>query len=428
MPLGGGTPELPTFVNAPVSEVKTRAYIKRRLGSTGLFESSWYEITDYIQRFGGVSREIDIVRRNRFLNSGVTLTGRNDEGKFNDEENPNSFWFGYLTRFNTLLKVELAYLDSTGADVLSDSSLGIFILDQEIPISGDRNTISLRGSSLRSIFDAEKATAVNGLAGTHTASEVIALIRDHTDGAGTPLFRQFITSTAWTIQTTTTNYILATATTLDGLSCWDLMEKLAEAENRVVLINRTGGVEFRTRDARTSAVAFAFRGQGFVNPNVIALTEYKEPWDRFFTGVRIKFGEADTSTSYVNAGTTTVVSPSNLRWKYGQRVLEFENRFIPNTATAQALADSILTDSSDLKREVTIKSLAVPTLEDLDRISVSYRSYDIVGQTLWEHFSWDGANWAGEGETFDWETKEFVVASIRVNADDYTMEVKAREA
>ena len=414
-------------VGSPVSTVKARAYIKRRRGSDGLFESAWYEITDYVQRFGSVSRDIDTVRRSRFLNSGVNLVCRNDEGKFNDEENLNSFWYGYLTRFSTLVKVEGAYLDSVGSDVLSDSSLGVFILDQELPISGSKGTVSLKCSSLRSIFDKEKATAVAGLAGTKTASEVIAILRDHTDGAGTTIFRQFITSTSWTIQTTTTNYVLATDTTLDGLSVWDLMEKLAEAENMVPLITRSGGFEFRTRDERTTTAAFAFSGQGFSDPNIMSLDEYKEPWDRFFTGVRIKFGEADTSTSYVNAGTTTVVSPSNLRWKYGQRVLEFDNGFIPNTATAQTLADSILTESSTLKREISFTASMVPTLEVLDLITANYRSYDITGQTLWDHFAWDGANWATEGETFDWTAKRFIVQSVATNLDDFKMKVVARE-
>lgn len=414
-------------VGSPVSTVRGRAYIKRRLGSTGLFETSWQDITNFVQRFGSVSRGIDGVRRGRFLNSGVTLVCRNDEGKFNDETNINSLWYGYLTRFNTLVKVEGVYFDSVGSSILSDSSLGVFILDQELPVSGARGTVTMRCSSLRSIFDQEKATAVAGMAGTKTASEVIARLRDHTDGSGETIFRQFITSTAWTIQTTTTNYLFATDTSLDGLSVWELMETLAEAENKVVLINRTGGVEFRSRDERTTTAAFDFRGQGFSDPNIVSLDDYKEPWDTFYTGVRVKFRQDDTSTSYVNAGTTTVVSPSNLRWKYGQRVLEFENLFIPNTTTAQSLADVLLADASNLKREVTFKASFVPTLEVLDAITVSYRSYDITGQTIWDHFAWDDANWATEGETFDWSQKRFVVTSIATNVDDFTAAVVARE-
>jgi hypothetical protein len=108
-------------------------------------------------------------------------------------------------------------------------------------------------------------------------------------------------------------------------------------------------------------------------------------------------------------------------------VLEFENLFIPDTATAQTLADALLADASDLKREVNFKTSFVPTLEVLDAITVSYRSYDISGQTLWDHFAWDDDTWATEGETFDWTQKRFVVTSIATNVDDFTAAVVARE-
>ncbi len=428
MPLGGAGQSVATVLKGDVIKIVRKAFIKRRLGSTGLFESDWFEITDFVQSWGSVSREIDAVRRNRFRHSGVTIVCLNDEGKFNDEFNLSSFWFGYLTRYRTLVKIEGGYEDCFGTEIPADKSLGVFILDKEIPISGARNTISLKCSSLQSVFNEERAVDIAGLGGTASAGAIIATIRDHTDGAGTPIFRQFITSTAWTIQTgSSTNYVLATDTSLDGLSAWDLMEKMAEAEGKVLLINRSGGLEFRTRDPRTTTVAFSFKGQGFNAPNIKKLVSLKEPWDKFFSRVRIQFDPADTSTSFVEAGETTTVNNTSLRWKFGQQTFEFENDFIPTSTVAQTLADSILSDTAANLKEIEFEAFNVPELEVLDRIEVSYRSYSLVGQTLWDQFNWDGANWVAGGENFDLNDKEFTVISKSVMLNDNTMMIKARE-
>lgn len=419
---------LDSEIRRPASNVFRRAFIKRRLGSTGLFEPTFFEITDLIQKFGSFNSSIDAVRHNRFLHSGVTLIGRNDTGKFNDENNISSLWSGFLTRRRTLIKIEQGYLDTDGSDLPTDPSAGIFILDNEIPISAKSNQATLKCSSLKSIFDKEPAADIAGLAGTQTASGLWAKIRDHTDGSGSVIFRQFISSASWVIQATTANYNYSTDTTLDGISTWQLMEQLAAGENKVPVINRTGGIEFRSRDARTTAVAFAFEGQGFVRPTIKSLDWSKEPWNKIFAKVRLKYIDADTSTSFVSAGTATVVSPNNLQWKDGQETFKYENFAFSDTATAQASADATLVEVSTGKEEIQFKGVVVPTLEVLDRISVSYRSYDIVGQTLWDHFNWDEANWADEGENFDYNQREFVLIKKNPSVDDFMATYQARKA
>ena len=326
---------LPELINNPVSQVFRRAYIKRRNASTGLLESDWQEITPYIIRWGNISVGLDDVRLNRFNLSGASLIVDNKDGKFNGEDNFNSLWYGYLTRYGSMLKIEAGYQTLPNAvgwgfpwgfawgattEFPTDSTQGIFILDQEIPISSD-NQVQVAASSLKSIFDGVKANEITGLGPTQTASELIAKIRDHTDGAGAVVFRQYISAASWLIQTTSSYYNIATSTALDNEgTAWDLMVKLAEAEGYVVYINRFGQLVFGDRTPNTSVSQFSFYGQGFPRQNVISVQSYREALNKVYNNIRLKYLSADTSTSYVTAGTSTVITPVNVQWKDGARI------------------------------------------------------------------------------------------------------------
>lgn len=438
------------IMSQPVNTVFRRAYIKRRDLTTGLYESTWQDITDHIQKWGSITRSIDDVRLNKFSFSGISLTGNNDTGKFNDETNTSSLWNGYLTRYGTLLKIEAGYSTEaltyggwgepwgmfpwggTGGEreLPTDPSLGIFIMDQENNISADDNEVMVNGSSLKSIFDYVSAKDVPGIFGTLTASEIISAIRDHTDGSGNVIFRQFISTTSWSIQTTSNNYLVQSGTSAieNAGTVWDLMEKLAESEGYVVYITRTGGLYFGDRETATTASEYSFTGQGFPRPSVMNLRNLHESFDKTYNKVTVKFREDDTTTSYVQAGTTTSVNPLNLAWKYGVKNYEMENLFIPDTTTAQTIANAQYLAFRYPKQEVELKTKFHPSLEILDRVSVSYYSYDLSGLGRWDEGEWDdGENWPIEGENIDWLDKEFVVLSKNINLDDFSMSVKLRE-
>lgn len=422
-------------INRPVSTVFRKAYIKRRSNTTGLYESTWYEITDYIKKWGTMQNTIDSVRLNNFKHSGISITCRNDEGKFNPHGHVNSLWYGYMPRPRTLLKIEAGYEDDSGTELPTDSSQGVFILTNEVPINAINNEATLNFKSLVSMFEEELATNVAGLGATQSASDLITKMRDHTDGSGNLIFRQVISQASWTIQTTTTNYNPATTTSLDGLSCWELMNKLAESEGYILIINRTGGFEFRDRDERTSTSQFSFYGLRHRDQNVIKLSEYLEPINKYYNYFRLKFLSPDTSTSYVTAGTTTTIDPSSTAWMYGLRKYKFENTLIPNTATAQSIADARLSQYDMIKEEIKITTNFIPHLEISDKVLFSYRSYDLGETSLWDQFDWasdtaslpEDAEWAGEsGEIFDWQNEEFKILSKITNLDKFTTDFVLR--
>jgi hypothetical protein len=211
-------------------------------------------------------------------------------------------------------------------------------MDGEIQI-GSNNEAVLNCRALSSVLAEVRAVDVAGLGVTLTATQIIERIRDHTDGASASVFGQFITSTAWTIPTLTTNYLLNSTGSLASMTCWDLMTKLAESEAHMLAVNRTGGIEFRTRTSVRNL--FTLYGQGFPRQNVIKLADYKEALDKYYTFFRFKFAEADTSTSYVTSGTQTTVTPGNLSWKYGARVYQFEHDFFQTSTVAQTVVNNL---------------------------------------------------------------------------------------
>lgn len=425
MPLGGAEYDLASEINSPSSDIFRRLQVKRRSRADGLYEANWQDLTEFVKKWGTIETSVDDLKLNRFRHSGINITCRNDTGDFNDETNLSSHWFGYMTRYRSLVRIQAGY-DTGDGELPSDSTQGIFILNDEIEQDAGTNEVTLRCSSIQSVFDEVRAREVNFGSLTAVASEIVTRIRDHTDGSGNFVFRQFITSTAWTISSTTSNYVLNT-NTLEDMTCWGLMEKLAEAETFVLLVNRTGGLEFRNRDPRQSTSQFSFYGQGFQNQNVIKLNGEKESINKLYTFVRVKYLAADTATSYVTAGTTTTVSPTSLTWRYGQRVYEFENTFIANTTTAQTIADGAQSEYGTVRKELDFNAKFHPTLEVLDRVDFSYRSYDVGFNNLWDVMVWDTDDWSREGNNFDYDGKNYKLLGKKINLDNFSMGVKARE-
>lgn len=410
-----------TEINKSVADVFRRAYIKRRSATTALYEANWFDITKYVKRWGSLQSAIDDVRLNKFTHSGVTLNVSNNEGKFNPEYNVTSLWYGYLTRYRTLVKIEAGYTAADGTEYPTNPSQGIFIITDEMPLSGKNNDTQLRAKSLMSVFSEVRAADVIGLGATQTASDIIAKIRDHSDGAGNAIFRQFISSASWTIQTTTTNYNLATSTSIGSMTCFELINKLAECEGYVVMINRLGGFEFRNRDERSSVSVFTVNGLGYRDMSIKELTEYRDSFNKYYNYFRLKFLPDDTSTSYVYAGTTTIVDPSNASWKFGQRIYNFDNDFFANTAAAQSVVNNLHAEFSEVKEELKMTTKMIPHVDVLDRITVNHISTRLENDTLWDYFNWDEANWASEsGENFDFQDAPFKILSRDLNLDQFT--------
>lgn len=99
------------------ANVFRRLYVKRRIGSTGLFETDWTEITSDVMKWGKISKSIDDKQYNKFKFTGTQISVSNKEGRFNPETNPSSLWYGFLSPQRSLVRIEAGFFTETlGAD------------------------------------------------------------------------------------------------------------------------------------------------------------------------------------------------------------------------------------------------------------------------------------------------------------------------
>ncbi len=428
-----------SILRDPVKLPFRKAQIKRRQASDGLYEANWFDITSLVEKWGTLQTSVDALRLNQFIHSGIKLTVRNDYGEFNSENDGGSLFFDFFTRYRTKVRIQAGYTDGAGNQFPTDPTQGIFILDGVIKSNIKNNTAILNCKSIFSPFQEERADNIGGITSSITSFEIMEKIRDMTDGSGNVIFRQFISSTSWSIQSTTANITrLGTTTALSGFSVWELMNKLAEFEGFMIHATRTGGIKFANRLPNTSTSKLSFFGAGFRRPNIIRLNSIEESVDKLFTHIRFKYLDEDTETSFITAGTQTTVGIDSLEWKYGRRTYEFENQFVSDSQTAEFIVNNIKTEFSNLRSELKMDCVFTPQLEILDPVDVSYREGSINSIQLWDFRTW-AANtitsdttttltWASEtSSTIDFNKKNFKILSRKTNLDNFTTSFQLRE-
>jgi hypothetical protein len=414
--------------------------IKRRQSTDGLYESDWQDITKYVVKWGVLQTSVDDNRLNAFVHTGMQFVVKNDHGEFNPEYEGQSLFYGYLTRYRTMVRVTAGYTDGSGNQFPTEATQGIFIMDSDIDINANRKEVRIPCKSIISPFEETRADEVLGITGSQTSSDIIGKIRDATDGSGNFLFRNFITSTAWDIQTTSAILTgLGTTTAIADLSVWEFMNKLAEIEGYVLYATRTGGIVFADRRPNSDEPSFALYGAGFRRPNVIKMGAYKEATNKLYTHIRFKYSEEDTETSVVTAGTATTVDTRSLEWKYGRKAYEMQNTFFADTGSAQAVASKLRDIFSNLKSELDLDMIYAPNLEILDFVEVSHREGSNTSQYNWDSYVWaadtttsDPSNvlfWASEtSSAVDFYKKNFKIIKRAHNLDTFVTTLKLRES
>lgn len=460
-------------IKAAKSRVFTRCYVKRRSASTGLFESSWQEITDDVKKFGKITNAIDAQRRSKFTFGTAKIVVENSSGRYNPHNDISSFWYGYLNQQRTLVRIDAGFLystkDANGVytnyefplaaqwdTVPWDGGQSIWDAEQSSTvftgvISGDivfseTNEVTFNIKPLVSIFQDFPAKNLTGWTSTGmTASQFVTMVRDQTDGAGNFLFRPFFQDTTayWDISTTSNTYAnLNTSTANDVIdkNVFEIIEKLSEAEDFVPYVSKEGLFKFISRGSGLSVTSFEFYGAGAQNSEygntIKKVSSYGFRASKFYSGVQIKFNEASTATSYVTVETTMTVSGTNIPWVLGAKTLKIENNYIQTTATALALATNIFNDSSALKNEIEFETTFIPHLDLFDRISVTYDPNPISTSSLWDQRNWaddftstsdDLIFDAQENDSLLLQGQEFKFISIELDLDNYSNKILARE-
>lgn len=418
-------------------DVFRRFSIRRRLDdSSGDYETDWQDLSQYVMKWGSLSWSMDAKKFNFFSQRGLTITLDNTKGLFDHEKSSASFWHNFLTRYRTLVKIEAGFVDpDDGSDIPNPSVLFYGIMASEDIKQSDNLTVSFNLKSLTAILDETPANkclvASGGSVGSLTASDLIARIRDVTDGSANFILQKFISSTAWNISATSN--ILAslnTTTQLDNTSCWGLAKKMAEAENKVVYIDRSQQFNFVGKD-EAAAVTFSFVGFPYHDTTyghtIKRISNYQDDIDLLYNRVIAKHDSSDTSTSYTLKEEAWTVGDSSTSWKYGVRTLSFTNEWM-STTMADNVASSLFADLNTLKLKVDIITKFIPQLDLLDKVTVQYDPDSRVEGSKWDQFNWDEGVWSSDSVPyFAFQGEEFKIIKMKHSLDKLESTFTIRE-
>lgn len=438
-----------------------RAYIKRMQTSDGLFESSWLEITDDVKKWGKIKTSADDVLTNRFrLHSNVVKLA-NDTGRYNPESESESLWYNYVGQQRTLFKITSYLIDETYTsegiwirtnwpgqaqwdvdfydqaqwDERGANFIGII---QGDPFLSSKNEVDFNIMPLTQVFKDFPADRLTGWTSTGmTAQQFVEMVRDFQDASGEYVFRPFFDNTTenWSIASTSIvygNLNTSGSKDIEDKNVWEVIERLAEAENYIPMVKKNGIFFFGPKTESTSTT-FEFHGAGSFDTKyghtIKQITRYGNRISKFYNRVRLKWQEEDTTTSYITQASDFTIASDNLPWKLGYRTLEIENTWIANTNTAQTLASSIFTEVSGFKKEIEYTTSFIPHLEVLDLVTMSYDPSKKYSDELWDSNNWDTQlTWARPGnDALRFSNKQFKIISQEINLDKLEVKYTARE-
>lgn len=420
-----------------VSEIKKnkmkvfrRLYMRRRL-SGGNYEATWQRIPDkYVMSWGSIQYSVDDVKPDFYKYSGLTLKLTNYDGFMGSESDDKSFFYSALTRSKTLVKIEAGYIDPDGNEYPSTPTLFIGLIGDNIQYSDDAK-VTFKADHITSIFEDLPADRLDIGTGTHTASEIVELIKNYQDSGGNYFFQKFISSGAWYYSTTTDNYVLQTDTTLQNITCWKLLQKLAGAENKVLFINQDGDFNFVTKTVTDSTTAFHFSGFGdndtTYGHNIIDYINVNEDVSKVYNRVKVKHGKDDTITSYHIRNETWEWGDSSSSFLYGVREYVYDNTFL-SSATAITKATDIYNEYVWPKQKVELRSKFVPHLMVQDYVTTTFKKQRYFGDYLWGFFNWGEGIW-GERKGFNIYLNDEGgrITSLKHNIDKFYSQVTMRE-
>ncbi len=382
----------------------------------------------------------------------------NDEGRYNPSIDENSIWNGYGDQQRTLVRIVAGYVyESMNTDGYWNRALVPYSGDWDLAswdmtdydteqvlysgyISGDinqagNNQINIPVVPLNECFRQYAASRLTGLNNSLTASDFMEVLRDQVDADGAYIFRPFFgnTLTNWEITSTTSEYVnlnTSTAEDLTNINVWDVVQKLASAENFVPMVTTDGKFKFFDRNENTAPVYEFYGPGGFSSEygrNIKKVTWYGQRFSKYYSRVTVKWVDADTSTSYEVVDSQYLVSGDSGPWTLGEKTLAIENFWIPTATTAAIIANSLFDEFSAIRDEIEFTTPFIPQLDVLDRFLITYDQSPVTENSLWDVYNWcdttaaaeiDGLLWdASPGDAIKLLNEEFKIISIEINLD-----------
>ena len=110
----------------------------KRRQTDGDYESDWQLIPDkYIIKWGKISFGIDDIKANHYMYSNFDFTVDNTTGYFSDENDDKSFFYGYISRYRTMVKVTGGYIDTDDTEYPTVPTLFVGLIADRMPYKED---------------------------------------------------------------------------------------------------------------------------------------------------------------------------------------------------------------------------------------------------------------------------------------------------
>ena len=153
----------------------------KRIEVTGLYESDWLDISDYVMSWGQIRESFgDTVYLSDFTIDDLTLVLDNSSQYFNETTDYHSMWYRYMTRFRTKWRISVYAIDDDDSEVLLKRFHG---LNFSNIIFNDTGSIEVLIASFLKIF---QYYFCDGLASTGAKTD--ALVTRITDKASSTIF------------------------------------------------------------------------------------------------------------------------------------------------------------------------------------------------------------------------------------------------
>lgn len=355
------------IIRAPAKHVFKRMFMKRVLIAGG-YEADWFTITEFVTSWGTIKESYgDNLYTGEYEVEAVQVEFDNSRAKFNDQNDPNSLFFGFATRVNTRFKIEIGFYDIDQEEVLGRAFYGLSKSEPEILGSG---TIKYTLGSVLGVFKlfpAELTLPQNDFTDQH----IDALVKKEQNA--TRIFDRYFEgpddATRYQIQAGAEKFLVDTP---QEMTVWDKIAELSFYENFFPSITDDGNFQWTDRD-ETVAVQWKFNGAGSFDNiygiNIVDITQQLGV-DRVFTRVGIKIAAGTVRVDEVN----WTPGDGSVPDLYGVKVFEYEatpgelNNLIGDNIAARIRA-ATQTPHNIFKINTTF----IPHLRVNDRVLLNYQ-------------------------------------------------------
>ena len=350
----------------------TRCSIKRVL-TNGNYETTWQDISPYVVSYPVIKKSFgDTVYLGDYIIDAGTIIFNNSTRFFNPENENRSFFYGYLTRYRTKIKIEYGFYDDDGEEVQGLVFYGIFFSE---PSNSDDGRISFSLAPLIKVFQNYAAYGVS-TSGSPSSADMIDRIVKQTRNE-IRIFDRFMEgandSERYKINPNSETLLLSSISApsiAQDDTCWKKISDYSFAEDFFPYIDNTGNFVWDKKSA-TDEIQWVFNGAGSNDGDygvkIVSIDEERSGINNVWTRFVIEYNDQ----TFYTASDTWEPGDGSYQDIYGERTYSYTILDL-DLAGATTIASALKEQYKAPKREWSITTVLLPQLELKDRVQINY--------------------------------------------------------